>query len=380
MQEFFNANGRLPFPANPAENASNANYLTEAIYRNAYNATSERYMCTSQTSMTNGSSAFSGTCSSGSTHCCPGNFVVWGVVPTRTLGLPDDYAYDHQGHNFEFITHSALAFKINDPFNDTYYKKDYQTSNDGKYDVLFQASGKTDKKIILERLSVYNNKTAKQIGTTANNTAYVIMSKGKTNKCFFNTRTSTAVNSTKPTGNLLKNCVSNYDNNSSTERTIYQGYSKDFDNIVKYKTLNDIIYAKANAEEAKNEMTQGRVISYQPRDDSHLQTASKNLIGAINELKANYDSLLTSYNTLKAEKDALQARVDKVQSANYTSKLFMLGATAQETQPTTRSMSNVYMENGTLYLTKTTDLSGTANNKPALIVGGTDTGAHLESK
>ena len=34
--------------------------------------------------------------------------------------------------------------------------------------------------------------------------------------------------------------------------------------------------------------------------------------------------------------------------------------------------------NGTLYLTKATDLSGTANNHPALIVGGTDTAAHLE--
>ena len=33
---------------------------------------------------------------------------------------------------------------------------------------------------------------------------------------------------------------------------------------------------------------------------------------------------------------------------------------------------------GTLYLTKATDLSGTANNHPALMVGGTDTAAHLE--
>lgn len=33
---------------------------------------------------------------------------------------------------------------------------------------------------------------------------------------------------------------------------------------------------------------------------------------------------------------------------------------------------------GTLILSRTTDLSGTANNKPALIVGGTDTQAHIE--
>lgn len=36
------------------------------------------------------------------------------------------------------------------------------------------------------------------------------------------------------------------------------------------------------------------------------------------------------------------------------------------------------MADGTLYLTNTKDLSGTANNHPALIVGGTDTAAHLE--
>lgn len=33
---------------------------------------------------------------------------------------------------------------------------------------------------------------------------------------------------------------------------------------------------------------------------------------------------------------------------------------------------------GTLILNKTTDLSGTANNSPALIVGGSQTGVHME--
>lgn len=48
----------------------------------------------------------------------------------------------------------------------------------------------------------------------------------------------------------------------------------------------------------------------------------------------------------------------------------------------TRSVGPIYGSNmtlsGTLTLTKSTDLSGTANNGPALIIGGTATGAHLE--
>ena len=270
----------MPFPANPEENITNANYLTEAIYRNAYNASIERHKASKNDAMTADGGATYNSCAITSTHCNTGNFVVWGVIPTRTLGLPDDYAYDSQGHNFEYITHSAVAYKNNDPFYNDGNKSNYTTNNNGRYDVYF-SNGVT---IPLEKLSIYNNKTNKQIQTTTDNTAYVIMSKGKTNKCFFNTRTSTSVNSTKPTGNLLKNCVSNYDDNSSTERTIYQGYSKDFDNIVKYRTMNEIIYAKANTAEAKNELTQGRIISYQPRDDPALQTESKNVIEAINEL------------------------------------------------------------------------------------------------
>ena len=65
-------------------------------------------------------------------------------------------------------------------------------------------------------------------------------------------------------------------------------------------------------------------------------------------------------------------------STNSTSKLFLVGAGSQAANPQTFSNNQVYTTDGTLYLTKTTDLSGTANNHPALIVGGTDTAAHLE--
>lgn len=65
-------------------------------------------------------------------------------------------------------------------------------------------------------------------------------------------------------------------------------------------------------------------------------------------------------------------------STNSTSKLFLVGAGSQAANPQTFSNGQVYTADGTLYLTKNTDLSGTANNHPALIVGGADTAAHLE--
>ena len=65
-------------------------------------------------------------------------------------------------------------------------------------------------------------------------------------------------------------------------------------------------------------------------------------------------------------------------STDTTSKIFLIGATSQAANPQTYSDSEIYVQNGTLYAVKAQDLSGTANNKPALIVGGADTSAHME--
>ena len=216
LQEFFNVNGRLPFPANSENGISHTKYLLEIPTSVAQEPVYVN--------------------------------ILWGIVPTRTLGLPDDYAYDSQGHNFEYITNAYIAtangtetqsgYKKSNYItsNEGYKKSNYITSNEGKYQVLLTATNNTspNKAITLTGLSIYNNQTNKQIQTTADNTAYVIMSKGKTNKCFFNTRTSISVNENKPTGNLLNNCISNYSESSNAEITIYQGYSKDFDNMQRF--------------------------------------------------------------------------------------------------------------------------------------------------
>ena len=78
---------------------------------------------------------------------------------------------------------------------------------------------------------------------------------------------------------------------------------------------------------------------------------------------------------------ALDANTDTKNTAgstSSTSQLYLVGANTQAENPQTFSNNQVYMADGTLYLTNTKDLSGTANNHPALIVGGTDIAAHLE--
>ena len=255
LQQFFNTNGRLPFPAHPQKGPADADYL-QAI-TTVYNAAGERFICTRTNSYYEGDKTTDGNapyayCVAKATKCCPGDFVLWGVVPTRTLRLPDDYAYDSYGHNFEYITHSALAWEYGTLFDDSFSKANYATNQSGTYNVLFKHSTFPDIYVSLDRLYVYNNATNQQIVTTDKNTAYVLISKGNTNKCYFNTKTGTP-ETTKPTGNLLKNCVQNYRNNSHVDRTIYQGYSKSFNNIVKYKTVSELISTASKVEEmAKN--------------------------------------------------------------------------------------------------------------------------------
>lgn len=65
-------------------------------------------------------------------------------------------------------------------------------------------------------------------------------------------------------------------------------------------------------------------------------------------------------------------------STDTSSQIYLIGALSQDPNPQTYSDNQVYVTNGTLTLAKTTDASGTADNKPALIVGGTTSQQHLE--
>ena len=82
MRSFMAVNGRRPCPADGQYAINTANFGKEA--------------------------AIAGTCT-GSTPAAPlgpdagTNHIVGGVIPTKSLGLPDDYAFDEFGRRFTYV-------------------------------------------------------------------------------------------------------------------------------------------------------------------------------------------------------------------------------------------------------------------------------------
>ena len=302
LQQFFTIHGRLPFPANPNVTSGNDDYLKE-LKANPYNYSQEHYRCGNSTSLANGDQTINSCISSNGRNCCPNNFVIWGIVPVRSLGLPDSYAYDSHGHNFEYITHSGLTFNIGDSFitDDTYtkyYKKSSYTQNNadknayGKYNVYFTTDDIRYQPVFMpiKRLSIYSIARGVVIPETEDNTAYVIMSKGKTGKCYFDAKNGVIENTTPP-DETINNCVQNYGNQTTTDRIIYQGYSaKNFDNLVKYKTLDELVLLNAT-NKTNGDLSMSDLPHYQLKIDNSLNTDSKEIVKALNELKQRVDEL-----------------------------------------------------------------------------------------
>ena len=305
LQQFFTINGRLPFPANPTISTGNDDYLRE-FKGNPYNYSKENYFCGNSTSLADGGQTIDSCVSSNGRDCCPNDIVIWGVVPVRSLGLPDSYAYDSQGHNFEYITHSALTFSNGTPFvtdagKTKYYKKTSYSQNNqnknanGKYSVYFTTNDTRYHSIFMpiKRLSIYSNSQGAIIPETENNTAYVIMSKGKTGKCYFEAKNN-VIENTLPPDSTSNNCVEKYSNQTTTERIIHQGYSsRSFDNLVKYKTLDELVsinaVKKTNSDNLS--LSVANLPQYQLRRDVNLKTDSKEIVKALNELKQRVDEL-----------------------------------------------------------------------------------------
>lgn len=108
-----------------------------------------------------------------------------------------------------------------------------------------------------------------------------------------------------------------------------------------------------------------------------------------NAMNFGVDLLPTSTNTynlgdathkwkINGETPVLTDTKNTAGSTDTTSKIFLIGATSQTDNSQTYSDGQVYVQNGSLFLTKDQDASGTKDNKPALIIGGTSTAQHIE--
>ena len=360
LQKFFSTNGRLPAPARAEDYKGSTYYLREyysTTLTDRPSYMSSRYSITSfsatakntspETPMTT-TSTNEGQNNSG---VWPTNVVLWGVVPTRTLGLPDDYAYDSHGHNFEYITHHMLTTKLGTGYRgDTYKKQSYVSQNNtGTYKIYLESQNKEnfyDMYYPLKILSIYDatQPTPTEIDGTNDNTAYVIISKGNSKNCFWSNEASALLSETTvPTDNTKYNCFANVANNF-TALTIYKGYSRgQFDNIVAYKTLTDLVHKRASVKSQTDAMSESEQTTYQTRMDNTLSTISKNIVDAINEL------------------------LPRTNVTDSTSKLYLMGSTTQ-VNSTAQSNTNqyVYMQNGELYVDAKTTYGATNNSSVKL--------------
>ena len=153
----------------------------------------------------------------------------------------------------------------------------------------------------MERLLIHDALNDKDLTHTDKNTAYVLLSKGKTGKCYFDTKNNT-INKTLPDDATINNCVQSNSNpdyrvNTSVDRKIYQGYNKTaFDNLVRYKTISALMQTNSNIKDKIRSSTIYNHQQYVERNSIILNTNSKNIVEAINELKDDIDAL--QYGTL----------------------------------------------------------------------------------
>ena len=210
-------------------------------------------------------------------------FIVGGGLPVVELGLDESYAFDSYGNRIEYWTHDLFTRSLGVSYSglcggtDCKYTKifmwNWTTCNDTACNAVRAYVNDSGSYIITESsmfaLEYDNSSTGAKIGTTLpynikihdevlgrevlktkHNTAYVLVSHGKSGLCAYSRTSTTAT--TAPTDNRKFNCISywntgsNYTNPTGSgikdaSMVFHMGYSKSFDNLVYYKTFDKLV-------------------------------------------------------------------------------------------------------------------------------------------
>lgn len=210
-------------------------------------------------------------------------FIVGGGLPVVELGLDSSYAFDSYGNRIEYWTHDLFTRSLGVSYSglcggtDCKYTKIFMwngtSCNDTACNAVRLAVNDASSYVITEssmfalqydnsstgarigvtlpyNMKVYDEVLGREVLKTKHNTAYVIVSHGKSGLCAYS-RTSTTATAA-PTDNRKFNCISywntgsNYTNVTGSgikdaSMVFHMGYSKSFDNLVYYKTFDKLV-------------------------------------------------------------------------------------------------------------------------------------------
>ena len=210
-------------------------------------------------------------------------FIVGGGLPVVELGLDNSYAFDSYGNRIEYWTHDLFTRSLGvsysglcDSTNCKYYRIQAPSRTDcvdtacnqikhyvnslGEYIVtdstnfgFAYANSSTGAHIgnsFPYNMKIYDEVLGREVLKTKHNTAYVLVSHGKSGLCAYSRTSTTAT--TAPTDNRKFNCISYWNTGSNyvystgagvkdASMVFHMGYSKSFDNLVYFKTLDQLV-------------------------------------------------------------------------------------------------------------------------------------------
>ncbi len=242
---YYAANGFLPCPAGGTYAATNSNFGKEQASPSSHAGANNSLALTSAVTCSNVIYSYKGALGLGTPE------IYIGVVPTRTLGLPDSYMFDAWGNRLTYVVSSYCIARLNwSTFTDTAYYNKYKCSSNGLLTGLLTALNLTDGATIDIR-----DNTGTWMASDPY-VAYVLISHGKNGVGAWNksgTRITGAASNTtseKANANLSSAGAALASNSTSLTTTYYDMKVNDgsgaganyYDDIIRWKTAPQLDY------------------------------------------------------------------------------------------------------------------------------------------